>query len=83
LFSGIICNNSGGYLPGFLGFIYNSKDILLAELSAIYRGLKLAINMGIDDLVCYSDSLLSINLISGVTSQFHIYVVLIQDIKEF
>jgi len=54
----------------------------LAELSAIHQGLKLAINMGIEDLVCYSDFLLSINLISGVTSQFHIYVVLIQDIKD-
>jgi len=81
-FGGIIHNNFGNYLPGFSGFIYNSKDILLAELSAIHQGLKLAINMGIEELVCYSDSLLSINLISGVTSQFHIYAVLIQDIKD-
>jgi len=69
-------------LSDFSGFIYNSKDILLAKLSAIQHGLKLAINMGIEELVCYSDSLLSINLIFGVTSQFHIYVVLIQDIKD-
>jgi hypothetical protein len=42
----------------------------------------LAIDKGIADLVCYSDSLLSINFISGDTPQFHIYVVLIQDIKD-
>jgi len=76
-FGGIIRNNSGNYLSGYSGFTYNSKDILLAKLSAIHQGLKLAVNMGIEELVCYSDSLLSINLISGVTSQFHIYVVLI------
>jgi hypothetical protein len=48
-FGGIIRNNSGNYLSGFSGLIYNSKDILLAELSAIHRGLKLAINMGIEE----------------------------------
>jgi len=42
----------------------------------------MAINMEIDELVCYSDSLLSINLISGNILQFHIYAVLIQDIKD-
>jgi hypothetical protein len=37
--------------------------------------------MGISDLVCYSDSLLSINLIVGNPSRFHVHAVLIQDIK--
>jgi len=55
---------------------------LLAELTTIYHGLRLAKNMGINDLVCYSDSLLSINLIQGDTSHYHVYVVLIQDIKD-
>lgn len=42
----------------------------------------MAINMEIDELLCYSDSLISANLIFVNTSQFHIYVVLIQDIKD-
>lgn len=38
--------------------------------------------MGIDDLFCYSDSMLSINLIQGDTSHYHVYAVLVQDIKD-
>jgi len=37
--------------------------------------------MGIPELVCYSDSLLSINLIVGNYSRFHVHAVLIQEIK--
>jgi len=37
--------------------------------------------MGIVKLVCYSDSLLSINLIVGNTSRFHVHAVHIQKIK--
>jgi hypothetical protein len=37
--------------------------------------------MGIDELVCYSDSLHCINLIKCPQIKFHIYAVLIQDIK--
>ncbi|MCI77048.1 S-like ribonuclease, partial [Trifolium medium] len=36
---------------------------MLAELYAIYKGLSLAKDMAIEELVCYSDSLLCINLI--------------------
>jgi hypothetical protein len=36
----------------------------------------------IDELVCYSDSLHFVNLIKGPQIKFHIYAVLIQDIKE-
>ena len=81
-FGGVFCNSAGFYLSGFLGFIPNSTDILLAELTTIYHGLSKAIEMGVDDLICYSDSLLSINLIFVNTLRFHIYVVLIQDIKD-
>jgi len=51
-------------------------------VTAIYHGLHLAIDMGLDDLICYSDSLLSINLITVDTPRFHIYAVLLQDIKD-
>ncbi|CAJ2643293.1 unnamed protein product [Trifolium pratense] len=81
-FGGIIRNDSGYYLSGFSGFIQGSSDILHAELLAIYQGLTLAKNMAIDELVCYSDSLHCINLIKGPNINYHVYAVLIQDIKE-
>jgi ribonuclease HI len=52
---------------------------MLAGLYAIYRGLPLARDLTIEDLVCYSDSLLCFNLIKDLI--YHVYVVLIQDIK--
>jgi len=81
-FGGVIRNNHGFYLSGFTRRISNSNDILLAELTAIHRGLRLAFDMGLDDLVCYLDSLLSINLITVDTPSYHIYAVLLQDIKD-
>ncbi|GAU41508.1 hypothetical protein TSUD_302460 [Trifolium subterraneum] len=81
-YGGIIRNDSGFYLSGFSGFIRESSDILLAELYAIYQGLTLAKDLVIDELVCYSDSLLCINLIKGPIVKYHVYAVLIQDIKE-
>ena len=38
--------------------------------------------MGLDDLICFSDPQLSINLITGDASKFHAYAVLVQDIKD-
>lgn len=38
--------------------------------------------MDIDELVFYSNSLHSINLIKGPPMKYHVHVVLIQDIKE-
>jgi ribonuclease HI len=42
----------------------------------------MAAAMGIEDLACYSDSLLSIDLITGRVPGYHAYAVLIQDIKD-
>jgi len=38
--------------------------------------------MGITELVCYSDSLHGINIIKDPSLKYHMYVVLIQDIKD-
>jgi ribonuclease HI len=81
-FGGVIRNYSGIYLSGFSGFINSPNDILFAELTALFQGLKMAIRLNFEDLVCYSDSLLAVNLINGDTSQFHAYAVIIQDIKD-
>jgi ribonuclease HI len=64
-FGGIIRNTFGHYLAGFSGFIPESSDIFLVELCAIYKGLMLARDMSIEELVCYSDSLHCVNLIKG------------------
>jgi len=77
-FGGIFRNNGGLSLFAFSCMISHYEDILLAELTKIYHGLRITIDMGIDDLTCYSDSFLSINLIKGDTPHYHIYVVLIQ-----
>ena len=52
------------------------------ELTTIYHGLHMIIDIGIDVLACYSNSLLSINLIKGDIPHFHVYDVLIQNIKD-
>ncbi|GAU20604.1 hypothetical protein TSUD_33400 [Trifolium subterraneum] len=82
-FGCIIRNNVGSYIAGASGHIIGSSDILLAELSGIFHGLKLASSLGITDLICYTDSLLSCNLIQGPYSHYHIYGVLIQNIKDY
>jgi len=64
-FGGLIRNSAIFFLAGFSGFLPPSSDILQAELTAIYYGLSMAKDMGITQLVCYSDSHLSINIING------------------
>jgi len=81
-FGGIIRNSAGYYLSGFPGCNNISYDILYAELYAIYQGLILAKCLNIIELVYYTDSLLCINLLKGPPMRYHVYVVLIQDIKD-
>jgi len=81
-YGGLLQNNAGYYLSEFSGYIHNSTVILYAELFAIYQGLLLAKENNVADLVCYSDSMHCINSIKGPTMKFHIYAVLVQDIKE-
>lgn len=69
-YGGLIRNNAGLFLSGFSGFIHDSTCILLAELTTIHKGFRLAIDMGLDDLVCFSDSQLSVNLITGAVSKY-------------
>jgi ribonuclease HI len=81
-FGGLIRNNAGLFISGFSGYLPNSNCILQAELSAILAGLRLAVSMGLEDLICYSDSQLSVKLITGDVSKYHAYAVLVQDIKD-
>jgi len=81
-FGGLFRNSAGLYLSGFSGFIPTSSDVLQAELTAIHYGITMAIDKGIYELAIYSDSMLSINILTGNSSSFHIHVVLIQEIRD-
>jgi len=81
-YGGIIRNNAGGFISAFSGFLPGTVCVLLAELTAILKGLRLAMEMGLENLVCYSNSQLSVNLITGDASKYHAYAVLVQDIKD-
>lgn len=63
-YGGIFRNSAGLFLSGFSGYLASTSDILMAELTAIHHGMLLAMDLGIDDMVCHSDSLLSIQLLT-------------------
>ena len=81
-YGGIIRKHSGSFISAFSGYINHSYDILFAELTALHQGLILATNLNYEEVACYSDSLLSVNLIKEDLNQFHVYVVLIRNIKD-
>jgi len=81
-FGGVFRNHSGTYLAGFSGTISHSQDILFVELTTLYQGLMLAISFNYEELACYSDFLLTVNLIKDDLNHFHVYVVIIQNIKD-
>ncbi|XP_039686543.1 uncharacterized protein [Medicago truncatula] len=81
-FGGVFRDNTGTYIAGYSGYISHSQDILFAELTALYQGLRLAVNLNCEELACYSDSLLAVNLIKDDLNYFHVYAVLIQNIKD-
>jgi len=74
-FGGLLRTNSGSYISGFSGRITLSDDILFVELTTLYQGLMLAINLNYNELACYS-------LIKEDSNHFHVYAVLIQNIKD-
>jgi len=46
------------------------------------RGARMCVIKTSEELVCYSDSLYGINLIKGLSMKYHVYAILIQDIKD-
>ncbi|XP_024628661.1 uncharacterized protein [Medicago truncatula] len=81
-YGGIIWNSAGFFITGFAGYLSTTSDILFAKLFAMHRGLLLAVEIGIEELVCYSDSMLTVKLVTKQVSEYHTYAVLIQDIKD-
>jgi len=80
-FGGILRTHAGSFISGFSGHIIHSEDILLAELTTLYHGLVLAIHLNYNEVACYSDSLLTVNLIKEELNHYHIYAVFIQNIQ--
>jgi len=75
-------NNDGRFISAFFGFIPSLSDILLVEHTVIYHGLVVSKDLRVDKLVCYSDSLVCINLLNGHVEKFDIYAILIQNIQD-
>jgi ribonuclease HI len=57
------------------------STILHVELLAIYHGLKVAWDQGYRNIICYSDSTLSIQLVEGEVSPWHHYASILANIK--
>jgi len=81
-FEGVIRNYLGNFVIGFSGFINSPNDILFAELTSLFQGHKIVVSLNIEEMVCYSDSLLAVNLTNGDTPRYHVYAVFIQNIKD-
>ena len=75
-YGGFFRNSAGLFISGFSGFIPNSTNILQAELTAIHQGLNMTIDLNLNDVMCYSDSLLAVNLIMNDIPRYHTYAVL-------
>jgi len=81
-FGRILRKSVGFFLSAFSNFISGSNDIILVELSPIYHGLIIGKDLCFVELVCYYDYLVCINLINDCLEMYHVYVILIQDIKK-
>ncbi|CAJ2628075.1 N-hydroxycinnamoyl/benzoyltransferase [Trifolium pratense] len=78
----LIVISSGTTTTIHVPFLMWMKAVSILPFDLDLAGLLLAKDMNIDELVCYSDSLHSVNLIKGLHVKYHIHAVLIQDIKE-
>lgn len=81
-FGGLIWNADGGWVLGFMGDIGYS-NIIHAELMVLYYGLCMAWELGIKDLMFYSDFNSVIKLILELVNIWHHYIVILHNIKEF
>ena len=78
---GLLRNNNGAWIRSFSGNI-GFSNILHAELMAMYHGLRLAWELEVTNLVCYSYSKTTINLIFATVNDWHHYAPIIRNIQE-
>jgi ribonuclease HI len=80
-FGGIVQNNTGAFLGGFYWAACQAK-ILYAEIMAVLHGLDLCWNKGYRKVVCFSDSLLAVNLINKGVPPFNSFANEINRIRQ-
>jgi len=66
-FGGVIRRNDGTWLYGFAGNV-GISTVIHVELLALYYGLKAAWERGYRDVICYSDSTLTVQLVSTMVN---------------
>jgi ribonuclease HI len=80
-FGGVLRHSNGDWIFGFVGTV-GISTILHVELLAIYNGLKVAWDQGHRNIICYSDSTLSLQLIDGKVNPWHHYASILANITE-
>ncbi|CAJ2632849.1 unnamed protein product [Trifolium pratense] len=80
-FGGVLRHSNGKWIYGFAGTV-GISTILHVELLAIYHGLKVAWDQGYRNIVCYSDSTLSIQLIGRDVNSWHHYASILTNIRD-
>lgn len=79
-FCGLIRNIDGAWVHEFAGNIEYS-NILHVELMSLYHDLRMAGELDIKGLMCYSDSNSAIKLISESVNIWYHYVAILHNIK--
>ena len=69
-FGSLIRNDNGAWIRGFAGN-NGFSNILHVELLAMYHGLRIAWELEVTNLVCYSDLKTTINLIFATVNDWH------------
>ncbi|GAU39885.1 hypothetical protein TSUD_69330 [Trifolium subterraneum] len=80
-FGGLFRKGDGEWIRGFSGYL-GVTNITLAELMAVYHGLKIAREAGYNRLFCYSDSKTVLDLLSKERNSFHCYAAIIANIQD-
>jgi ribonuclease HI len=80
-YGGLLRNKDGDFICGFYG-VAAIPNILFAEIMAIWHGLELCWERGFRKVLCYSDSLLSVNLIKEGVTPHHRFANEIHRIKK-
>jgi ribonuclease HI len=79
-YGGLLRNNNGDFLCGFYGMAA-VRNILFVEIMAVLHGLQLCWDNGYRKVICFSDSLQSVNLIRDGVSAHHRFANEIQCIR--
>ncbi|GAU33259.1 hypothetical protein TSUD_333820 [Trifolium subterraneum] len=80
-FGGLFRKGDGEWIRGSSGYL-GVTNITLAELMAVYHGLKIAREAGYNRLFCYSDSKTVLDLLSKERNSFHCYAAIIANIQD-